>query len=192
MKKMSLSHLSTLVIIVLSSGTLILPSIASNSDEPEVSQVFIETAENSGVYGDSILVVYDQPMLVDAQPIPLAGGMEDANNAPGSELEAPAEYPNHHGNATASKTARNYRVKITPGPYSNTTAFDGTWADLGGKAYYHPEDSDKRMIILKPPSKQSKLFAPGDRVEISVAETVKSPRKKRMRANKNKRKEIAS
>ena len=178
---------------MLSIGIMVTPSIAADPDiEPEVETIFIETQENTAVYGDSILVVYNQPMLLNEQPYPLAGGMSDVNNVPGSEFEAPAEYPFNHGNATAKKSAKNYQVKITPGPYSNTQPYQGTWADLGGEAYYHPSDTNKRIILLKPPSKNSNFFAPGDRVEVTIANTVKNPKQKKMRLGKNKKKEIAS
>lgn len=192
-KRNTARFLSTCAVMFMGAVVIIYPSIAADPEpEPEITEVFIETAENGAIDGDSILVVYNQPMLINAQPAPLAGGMEDINNVPGSEIEAPAEYPQHRGNATARKCAKNYRIKITPGPYSNTLPYDGDWSSLGGSAYYHPSDTSKRMVILRPPNKQSKFFAPGDRVEITVADTVKSPRKKRMRANRNKGKEIAS
>ncbi len=161
-------------------------------DAPEVERVFVETGENNSVHGDSILVVYSTPMLILAQPYPLAGGMQDVNNVPGSELEAPAEYPAHHGNANGQKAAHNYQIRITPGPYSRTQFFEGTWADLGGEAIYHPSDQTKKIVLLVPPQPSSKLFEPGDQIEITVATTVKSPHGQAIKAGKNKAREIAS
>jgi len=163
-----------------------------NEPDPEVFAVFAETAENGSVHGDSVLVVYKTSMLIPAQPHPLAGGMQDLNNVPGSELEAPAEYPGNSGNATGRNAARNYRVKITPAPYSRTQAFEGTWAELGGKAIYHPSDQHKRMVLLVPPEPAQNLFEPGDQVEITVAESVKGPHGKKLKAGKNKARELAS
>lgn len=164
----------------------------SVTEEPEVADIFVQTRENDGVYGDAIVVVFSEPMLIDSQPNPLAGGMEDVNNVAGSELKAPAEYPRHHGHATARRSAQNYRIKITPGPYSHTQAFTGTWADLGGEALYHPGDSNKRMVLLKPPSKGHRFFEPGDQVEVTVAETIVDPQGNRMKVNRNKKHECAS
>jgi len=180
-----------------------------NEPDPEVFAVFAETAENGSVHGDSVLVVYKTSMLIPAQPHPLAGGMQDLNNVPGSELEAPAEYPGNSGNATGRNAARNYRVKITPAPYSRTqalrqpltallslrlatAALEGTWAELGGKALYHPSDQHKRMVLLVPPEPAQNLFEPGDQVEITVAESVKGPHGKKLKAGKNKARELAS
>ncbi|MBT9545828.1 MAG: hypothetical protein IV090_10605 [Candidatus Sericytochromatia bacterium] len=176
-------------------GVALLPrDSTANSDEPEpgVEQVFIETHENNGVYGDSIVVVYDTPMLIDSQPHPLAGGMEDLNGVPNAELAAPAEYPHHRGRATRRNAAKNYRVKITPGPYSRTPAFEGTWAELGGDAIYHPGDPTKRLVLLKPSQKNIPYFEPGDRVEVTVEPTVKGPRGKAMRKDKRRSREPAS
>ena len=195
MKKKSLRIQYALALVGASIGlsNLMIPSTAADTTPlPEVVQVFAETSENGAIEGDSIIVVYNQPMLIEANPHPLAGGMQDINNIPGSELEAPAEYPHHQGNVTGKKTARNYHVKITPGTYSLTPAFEGTWEELGGQAFYHPSDPYKRTVLLKPPNKQAAFFAPGDHIELTVAMSVKNPKGKAMKANKNKKRGTSS
>ena len=103
-KVLAVSLISSLVLTTTLLATL--QGNAADPSDPELAQVFVETGENNGICGDCILVIYDQPMLIETSPHPLAGGMEDVNNVPGSELEAPAEYPHHQGNATKKKTAK--------------------------------------------------------------------------------------
>ena len=179
------------ILTALLMGGLMLPLEASGI-RPELKSVHPESLENQGVHGDAIVVIYTKRMLIPAKPHPLAGGMEDVNNVPGSEKKATAEYPHHQGNVTGRNVAKNYLITITPAMGSKTTSFQGTWADLGGTAIYHPSDPNNQMILLLPPSKTTHIFTPGDIVEITVVTTVSDPEGNTMHPQKNHQKKIVS
>lgn len=174
--------------------TLLALTMTAEAANPraELKSIFAQTKENQGINGDAIIIVYTKKMLIESQPHPLAGGMEDINNVPGSEKKAPAEYPHHRGNANGRNAAKNYWIKITPGSGSRTQPYQGTWADLGGTAVYMSADPYKTMVILKPPGLQSNLFAPGDQIEVTIATTVVDPQGETIHPQKNKRQQIAS
>ena len=61
-KKLKPLSISVLGVVLLSIGALLTPSVAADPDtEPELETIFIETQENTSVYGYSVWVVYDQP-----------------------------------------------------------------------------------------------------------------------------------
>jgi len=162
--------------------------LQANPVPPELVTIYARSAENMSTHGDSIVVVYNQDMIRQGNP-PKAGGMQDINNIPSSQLKAPAEYPLHKGNATKRNTAKNYQVKITPAPHSKTQAFNGTWYELGGIAIYPPEPGYMygKRVLLKLEQANKNIFEPGDTVEITVSTTVESPDGLTIPAGKNRK-----
>lgn len=137
---------------------------AQSASPVQIKQIFVDTAENSSVKGDAIVIQFNQAMnrsnWVDNRI------SHTAQNTP----KAPAGYTQPANSQSARNAARNYTVKITPRSGSRTAAYTGTWANLGGSAFYDPQDSS--LVILVPPSVRSQLFTPGDWVEVTAASSL--------------------
>ncbi|PIQ25467.1 hypothetical protein COW36_20700 [bacterium (Candidatus Blackallbacteria) CG17_big_fil_post_rev_8_21_14_2_50_48_46] len=153
---------------ILSALLCLVSTLPAQSVSPlQLKQIFVATAENSFVKGDTITLQFNQPMnranWVDGRI------SHSAQTTP----KAPAGYSEPAGSQSAVNAARNYTVKITPGPGSKTHAYTGTWASLGGTALYEPQDSS--IVYLLPPNPRTQVFAPGDQVELIAVNTLTSP-----------------
>jgi len=174
-----------LLVLTLTLG-LGLAAQAQQAQGPKLEKIFVSTAENSGIHGDAILLIFDQPMTrvnwVDGR----------ISHSPMKTPKAPAGYANQNNGQSARNAARNYIVKILPGPGSDTPPFEGTWADLGGTAIFEAHDSEGKMVLLLPPNSRSKLFVPGDSVEVTVSSSVTDPQGRGLNTAAAKRQSKAS
>ncbi len=141
----------------LSLGMVSVAGLANAAEAPKIQHVSVQTDENQGLYGDSIYVLFNNPMY------PLATG---------SENNLVAVLPND--TTTLVNPAKNYFIKVLPGPGSRTPVYQGTWADLGGRAVFVTEQAGYRLVRLYLPANiaQRNLFRPGDRVELTMPQTV--------------------
>lgn len=147
-------------------------SAISSPDQPEVDLIVPQTLENQGIYGDAIKVFYSSPML----------------HAQATESLMAAERPQQN-DFPGKNPAKNYHIKITPGPNSTTPAFEGTWASLGGRAKFDPYDPQGKTIVLyfaeSDPRKTRNVFLPGDEVEVTAIPTIQDNQGHAMQTNNN-------
>lgn len=126
-------------------------SIDKDEGKPQITTITAETDENNGTKGDSLEIVFSEPMIYYTQKWAIAGGLEDRKNVIGSESKAPAGHPLAMGNATEANAAKNYQISITPSG-SSVPLFAGTWFQLGGTAVYDTQDPKHKTIRLVPPT----------------------------------------
>ncbi|MBT9545827.1 MAG: Ig-like domain-containing protein [Candidatus Sericytochromatia bacterium] len=110
---------------------------------------------------NDLALTYSESMSLSTASFAVAGGMGDRLGTPGAELSAPAEYPQHQGNATARKVAANYVFKATPFG-SVVPRLQRSWKALGGIVVYDGQDPERKTVLLKAPfnSQSSVSFYP--------------------------------
>lgn len=154
-------------------------AIKADETPPDVLKVIAETAESGGFYGDSLQVVFSESMIVYTKSRIIAGGLADRIGLAervglvAAEKMAPAGHPEATQKATAREAARNYTVVLTP-PGALAPTYQGTWYELGGSAYYDPNDASHSTVLLIGPG-QADLFQPGTQIQVKVAPTVVDP-----------------
>jgi len=147
-------------------------AIKTDEVKPSLSQLFVQSAETGGKYGDAIAVRFSERMIHYTQAQIIAGGMDDSETAQ-SWKQAPAGYPGNGGVSSAECAAENYHVSLTPAGYV-FPLFEGAWSELGGGAYYDPGDPTGKTVLLIPPPGLA-LFRPGDLVKVTLADTILDP-----------------
>lgn len=170
-------------IFALFGGLLLLAatSAISSPDQPEVDLIVPQTLENQGIYGDAIKVFYSSPMNHDHTS---TGSITDETIMAAERPQQP-DFP-------GKNPAKNYHIKITPGPNSTTPAFEGTWASLGGRAKFDPYDPERKTIVLyfpeSDPRKTRNVFLPGDEVEVTATPTIQDNQGHAMQTGNDKHK----
>ncbi|PIQ25691.1 hypothetical protein COW36_09975 [bacterium (Candidatus Blackallbacteria) CG17_big_fil_post_rev_8_21_14_2_50_48_46] len=157
-------------------------AIKTDEVKPTLSQIFVQSAETGGKYGDAIVARFSEPMIMYTRSLIIAGGMAE-NEAKQSWKQAPAGYPGNRGISTPERAAANYQVTITPAGYV-FPIFDGAWSEIGGGVYYDPGDATGKTVLLIPPVGLP-LFRPGDLVKVRVGTEVMDPAGNTVDASRN-------
>jgi tetratricopeptide (TPR) repeat protein len=163
-------------------------SIKSDEVKPSLSQIFVQSAETGGKYGDAIAVRYSERMIFYTQGQIIAGGMAESETNQ-SWKQAPAGYPGNGGLSTPERAAENYHVTLTPAGYV-FPLFEGAWSELGGGVYYDPGDpTGKTVLLITPPGLS--LFRPGDLVKVTLSATILDPAGNSVDTSRNSRTGVA-
>lgn len=163
-------------------------SIKTDEVKPTFSQLFVQSAETGGKYGDAIVVRFSERMVLYTRGQIIAGGMAD-NETAQSWKQAPAGYPGNQGVSTPERAAENYQVSITPAGYV-FPFFDGLWSELGGGVYYDPGDPTGKTVLLIPPPGLA-LFRPGDLVKVTLMPLIMDPAGNTVDSSRNTRTGVA-
>jgi Tfp pilus assembly protein PilF len=163
-------------------------SIKTDEVKPNLSQLFVQSAETGGKYGDAIAVRYSERMIIYTRGQIIAGGMAESDTDQ-SWKQAPAGYPGNGGLSTPERAAQNYHVTLTPAGYV-FPLFEGAWSELGGGVYYDPGDPTGKTVLLIPPPGLS-LFRPGDLVKVTLSPTILDPAGNSIDTSRNSRTGVA-
>jgi hypothetical protein len=152
------------IIFVLGLNMLLTGSFVSSAFAglPQLVGLSSETGENQSPYGDSIKLKFNQDMrstLPDNR-------IRSSINIP----KAPAGYESVSNSVYIS--AKNYTVKIIPELVGRTTPYEGNWFDLGGLAIFDPYDPTGKTVLLLLKNQAQDIFKPGDRIELTVSNTI--------------------
>ncbi len=117
-------------------------SINSDEQEPGVSTITAQTAENSGISsnGDAIRVRFTEPMIHYTLGPTIAGGMG------GVASQAAAA----NNSITGAQAAANYQISVNR---NGTLLLDqATWSSLGGSVVFDTNDPTHRTVLMLPPT----------------------------------------
>ena len=126
-------------------------SINTDENEPTLSSLIAQTAENSGVNsdGDAIKVRYSERMIHYTLGPTIAGGMNGVSS----------QAAGANNNITAEQAAANYRVTVIRS--GNTLLNQSTWSGLGGRAIFDTNDPTHKTVILLPPTASPASYTVG-------------------------------